>query len=128
MDDNYHEMSYDYCDYNGYDKYERDKSVDDLDGYYGETQKFTNYEELLSLTQQEKTQDKLKDIVFALMKSIIILKCKEVSFKFDFKFASYDSWVDISSYFNSNHTGTDYRILIDEDAIVCILINETLIK
>jgi hypothetical protein len=126
MDDNYHEMCYDYCDYNGYDNYERDKSVDDLDGYYGETQKFTNYEELLSLTQQEKTQDKLKDIVFALMKSIIILKCKEVSFKFDFKFASYDSWVDISSYFNSNHTGTDYRILIDEDSIVCILLNEKL--
>jgi len=119
-------MYYDYCDDKGYDKYEMDKS-DDLDGYYGETQKFTNYEELLSLTQQEDTKDKLKNIVFALMKAVIILKCKEVSFKFDFKFASYDSWVDISSWFNSNHVGNDYRILIDEDSIVCVLLNTTLI-
>jgi len=125
MDDN--DMCYDYCDDQGYDKYEREKSDDGLDGYYGETQKFINYEELLSLTQQEDTKDRLKNIVFALMKAVIILKCKEVSFKFDFKFASYDSWVDISSWFNSNYAGNDYRILIDEDSIVCVLINTTLI-
>ena len=125
MDDS--DMCYDYCDDKGYDKYERDKSDDHLDGYYGETQKFTNYEELLLLTQQEDTKDRLKNIVFALMKAVIILKCKEVSFKFDFKFASYDSWIDISSYFNSNYTGNDYRILIDEDSIVCVLLNTTLI-
>ena len=104
---------------------------DSHDGYheddYGATHKFTNYEELLLLTKQEDTEDKLKNIVFALIKSVIILNCEEVSFKFDLNLGSYNSWVEISTYFNSNHVGTDYRILIDEDAIVCKLLNETLI-
>ena len=126
--DNDMEMSYDYCDERGFDKYDREKSNDELDGYNGEIQNFTNYEELLSLTCQEDTKDRLKNIVFALIKAVIILKCKEVSFKFDFKFASYDKWVDISSYFNINHVGKDYKILIDENTIVCILLNEKLIK
>ena len=110
-----------------HDKYEMYNDCDNIDGYYGSTQKFTNYEELLSLTKQEDEKHKLKNIVFALMKAVIILKCKEVSFKFDFKFGSYDSWVDISTYFNSNYVAKDYRILIDEDSIVCILLNEKLI-
>ena len=130
MDDNYNDKSY--------DQYEMDNDCNDcndcddcndcVDGYYGATQKFKNYEELLLLTQQEDTKDRLKNIVFALIKAVIILKCKEVSFKFDFKFASYDKWVDISSYFNINHVGKDYKILIDENTIVCILLNEKLIK
>ena len=61
------------------------------------------------------------------MKVIIIKKCKEVSFKFDFKLGPYESWIDIAEYFNSNYVGTDYRILIDEDAIVCKLLNKKLI-
>ena len=130
MDDNYNEMCYDYCDYNGYDKYEMDKSDDEcdiVDGYYGSTQKFKNYEELLSLTQLEDKKYTINNIVFALIKAVKILKCKEVSFKFDFNLGPYESWIDIAEYFNSNYVGTDYRILIDEDAIVCKLLNEKLI-
>ena len=110
-----------------YENYCIEKSTEDLDGYCGDIQKFSNYEELLLLTQQEDTKDKINNIVFALMKIVIILKCKEVSFKFDFKFGSYDNGVDISDYFNCNCVGKDYRILIDEDSIVCILLNEKLI-
>jgi hypothetical protein len=128
VSDNDNDMYYDYRD-NYYKYYDKDKhGSDELDGYYGNIQKFTNYEELLSLTEQEDTKHILKNIVFALIKAVKILKCKEVSFKFDFKFGSYDSWVDISDYFNTNYVGTDYRILIDEDTIVCILLNDKLIE
>jgi hypothetical protein len=132
MDEKYENMYYDKCDkayekYRMEDDYDDNYDDDDDDDEYGATHKFTNYEELLSLTEQEETEDKLKNIVFALMKAVVQLKCKEVSFKFDFKFGSYNSWVEISTYFNSNHVGTDYRILINEYAIVCILLNENLI-
>jgi len=122
MDDNNDDFSYDRCD-KAYEKYVMDKYYEDLDGYYGSIQKFKNYEELLLLTHQEDTKHKLKNIVFALMKAVVQLKCKEVSFKFDFKLGPYESWIDIADYFNSNHVGTVYRILIDEDAIVCVLLN-----
>ena len=118
MDDNYDDnnMSYE-------KEYNMNKDYDDLDGYYGSIQKFKNYEELLLLTHQEDTKHKLKNIVFALMKAVVQLKCTEVSFKFDFKLGPYESWIDIAEYVNSNHVGSDYRILIDEDAIVCKLLN-----
>ena len=129
MDDNYNDKSY--------DQYEMDNDCNDcndcddcndcVDGYYGATQKFKNYEELLLLTEQEDTKYKLKNIGLALIKAVIILKCKEVSFKFDFKLGPYESWIDIAEYLNSNYVGKDYRILIDEDAIVCKLLNEKLI-
>jgi len=102
------------------DKYD---DSDNLDGYYGSMQKFTNYEELLSLSKHEDTKYTIKNILFALMKAVVQLKCKEVSFKFDFKLEPYERWVDIAKDFNSNYVGTDYRILIDEDAIVCVLLN-----
>ena len=101
--------------------------MDNLDGYDGSTQKFTNYEELLLLSKHEDTNYTLKNIVYSLLKAIVKLKCKEVSFKFDFKLEPYERWIDIASYFNSNYVGKDYRILIDEDDIVCVLLNENLI-
>lgn len=138
MNDNNDDMynMYDRCDkaYENYlmdkyydEKYCKNKSYDDIDGYDGAIQKFKNYEELLSLTEQEDTKDKLKNIGFALIKAVVKLRCKEVSFKFDFKLGPYESWIDIAEYFNSNYVGKDYRIIIDEDAIVCKLLNEKLI-
>ena len=114
-----HDQDYYYDNDN--DDYDDDDDDDDT------TYKFTDYEELLVLTKQEETKYKINNIIFALMKVIIIKKYNEVSFKFDFKLGPYKNWIDIAEYFNSNYVGTDYRILIDEDAIVCKLLNEDLI-
>lgn len=122
MDDNNDDFSYDRCD-KAYEKYVIDKYYEDLDGYYGSIQKFKNYEELLLVSQHEDINYTLKNIVFSLIKAVVKLKCKEVSFKFDFKLEPYERWIDIAEDFNSNHVGTDYRILIDEDSIVCVLLN-----
>jgi hypothetical protein len=122
MDDNNDDFSYDRCD-KAYDKSVMDKYYEDLDGYYGSIQKFKNYEELLLVSKHEDTNYTLKNIVYSLIKAVVKLKCTEVSFKFDFKLGPYESWIDIAEYFNSNHVGSDYRILIDEDAIVCVLLN-----
>ena len=109
--------------YDRYDRYDRYDDSDNLDGYYGSTQKFTNYEELLSLSKHEDTKYTIKNILFALMKVVVQLKCKEVSFKVDFALEPYQSWIDIAEVFNTKYVGTDYRILIDEDDIVCVLLN-----
>jgi hypothetical protein len=121
--------------YDTYDAYDADDTDDkyedsyDTDCKYKYTYTYTHldYEELISLTKQEETKYTLKNIVFVLIKLITIQKTKEVSFKFDFSLGPYKSWIDIADYFNSNYVGTDYRILIDEDAIVCRLLNNELI-
>ena len=54
-----------------------------------------------------------------MIKSNIILKCKEVSFKFNFDYGDYNKWVDTAKIFNKNEECcNNYRILIDEDSIV----------
>ncbi len=88
---------------------------------------YSDYEELISLTKQEETKYTIKNIVFVLIKLITIKKTKEVSFKFDFKLGPYENWINIADDFNTNYVGTDYIILIDEDAIVCRLLNDDLI-
>jgi len=122
---------YDRCD-KAYEKYE-DKYEDKYDDKYDDSYdtkyiySYSDYEELISLTKQEETKYTLKNIVFVLIKLITIKKTKEVSFKFDFKLGPYESWINIAEDFNTNYVGTDYRILIDEDAIVCRLLNDDLI-
>ena len=140
-DDNYdkdYSYMYDRCD-KAYDKYCMDKYDDKYDDKYNDKYddkyddstryiySYSNYEELISLTKQEETKYTHKNIVFALIKLITIKKTKEVSFTFDFKLGPYESWINIAEYFNSNYVGKDYRILIDEDAIVCRLLNDDLI-
>jgi hypothetical protein len=143
INDKDYSYMYDSCDkaYENYcmDKYYKEKYclnksyMDKYDDSYNDsyndsyTYSYSNYEELISLTKQEETKYTHKNIVFALIKLITIKKIKEVSFKFDFKLGPYESWINIAKYFNSNYVGKDYRILIDEDAIVCRLLNDDLI-
>ena len=122
MDDNNDDINYDKFD-KAYDKSVMDKYYENLDGYYGSIQKFKNYEELLLVSKHEDINYTLKNIVYSLIKAVVKLKCKEVSFKFDFKLEPYERWIDIAEDFNNNYVGKDYRILIDEDSIVCVLLN-----
>ena len=108
------------CDYDA-DSYDDDS----YNSKYKYT--FSDYEELLTLTKHQDTEYTINNILFTLIKLITIKKTKEVSFKFDFKLSPYKNWLDIAEYFNSNYVGTDYRILIDEDSIVCRLLNDDLI-
>jgi hypothetical protein len=123
---------YDRCD-KAYEKYGMNGSNTKYDTKYDDSNdtryiySYLDYEELISLTKQEETKYTHKNIVFVLIKLITIKKTKEVSFKFDFKLGPYESWINIADYFNSNYVGKDYRILIDEDAIVCRLLNDDLI-
>ena len=90
--------------------------------------KFKTYQELIELTNQEDTPDKINNIVTALIKAITIKKCKETSFNFDFSLGIYATWVATAKLFNKNNVGVDYRMLIDEDSIVCYLVNDELIE
>ena len=80
-----------YCNYldNQNQDLENPEHKDDQDYYYDNddydddkytTYKFTDYEKLLVLTKQEETKFKINNIIFALMKVIIIKKYNEVSF------------------------------------------------
>lgn len=98
------------------------------DDYYEEPTIFNNYEELMNLTKQLRSNNKVYDIVYGLIKLVILKKKKEISFMYDFNIAPKNKWLDIAKEFNSTIVGSDYRILIDEEAIVCYVINDDLLK
>jgi hypothetical protein len=112
---------YDYDDYDSDGKDGNDDADDDcLDSY-----NFIDYNDLLSVAEQEDTPDvdKITNIINAMIKTTKILNCEEVSFKFDFEFGEYNKWIETANLFNDKICSNDYRILIDEDAIVCKYIN-----
>jgi len=113
-----------------YDPHEYDNEYDDNDDYneYDDFIIFNNYDELMYLTKQIKTDNKLRDILYGLIKYVNIIKKKEVRFTFDYTIKPKDEWLDIAKEFNSTIVGRDYRILIDEEAIVCYVINDDLLK
>ena len=102
----------------------------DTDNEYNfdKSYEFKSYEELIEITKQEDTPDKISNIVTALIKAITIKKCKETSFKFDFSLGTRDKWIEAAENFNNTNVSVDYRMLIDETAIVCYLVNDELIE
>jgi len=136
------ESKYDeYNEYNKYNNYNEnnsyfgnfsDMSISDYDfdepTDYFTSYKFKNYKELIELTNQEDTPDKISNIITGLIKAITIKKCKETSLNFDFSLGTYETWIKYVETFNNINIGVDYRMLIDEDAIVCYLLNEELIE
>ena len=95
---------------------------------YEPTTIFNNYNELMNLSKHDKTDDKLRDILYGLIKYVNIIKKKEVGFTFDYTIEPRHKWLNIAKEFNSTIVGRDYRILIDEDSIVCYVINDDLLK
>lgn len=113
-----------------YDEYDEYAEYDDK--YYGDAYDtpitLDNYDELMKLAKHEKTDDKLRDILYGLIKYGKIIKKKEIGFIFDYTIEPRQKWLDIVKEFNSTIVGRDYRILIDEEAIVCYVINDDLLK
>jgi len=104
-----------------------DVSSDDDDNYEDPII-FNDYEKLMNLTKQLRSDKKLYDIVYGLIKLVKLKKKKEISFMYDFNIAPKHEWIKIANEFNSNVCGRDYRILIDECSIVCYVVNDELIK
>ena len=126
-DDDYYKK----CEKDDYDddddEDDDDYDDDDDDGNDIEPYIFSNYEDLLSVSEHvdDPDSDKIKNIIFALIKTNDILKCKETSFVFDFQYGEYNKWIETAKLFNENiEYCNNYRILIDEDSIVCKVIHE----
>jgi hypothetical protein len=104
-----------------------DDSNDDYDYHY-KTLIFDNYDELMSLANQVKTNNKLHDILYGLMNIVKIQKKREVGFTYDYTIAYINDWLNIVKEFNSKIVENDYKFLIDETGIVCYVVNEDLLK
>ena len=109
-------------------EYDNEDEYDNNDNEYDNFIIFNNYDELMYVTKQIKTDDKLRDILYGLIKYVNIIKKKKVGFTFDYTIEPRHKWLNIAKEFNSNIVGRDYRILIDEDAIICYVINDDLLK
>jgi hypothetical protein len=104
-----------------------DDDEDDDDDDDGEPRNFLNYEDLISVSEYvyDPDLDKITNIIFALIKTIDILNCKETSFAFDLTIGNHNEWLETAKLFNENiNYCNNYRILIDEDAIVCRFIED----
>ena len=121
--DDYFDDKEDYK-YNSNDDYNDDYDYD----YNYKTLIFNNYDELMSLTNQVKTNNKLHDILFGLMNIVKIQKKREVGFTYDYTIAYINDWLNIVKEFNSKIVENDYKFLIDETGIVCYVVNEDLLK
>ena len=115
-------------EYNDSDSDNDNDNDNDSEYVFDKSYEFKTYEELIEVTKQEDTPYKITNIVTALIKSITIKKCKETSFKFDFSLGTRDKWIEAAENFNNTNVGVDYRMLIDETAIVCYLVNDELIE
>jgi len=118
--------SYKY-DPNEYDDYNENDDNSNGDAYDTPIT-LNNYDELMNLSKHEKTDDKLRDILYGLIKYVKIIKKKEIGFNFDYTIEPKQKWLDIVKEFNSTIVDKDYSILIDEDAIVCYVNNDELLK
>jgi len=121
--DDYFDDKEDYK-YNSNDDYNDDYDYD----YNYKTLIFNNYDELMSLTNQVKTNNKLHDILYGLMNIVKIQKKREVGFTYDYTIAYINDWLNIVKEFNSKIVENDYKFLIDETGIVCYVVNEDLLK
>ena len=117
----------DYMDDKDFFKYDPNEDDDDDNDDDNNFIIFNNYDELMYLTNHTKTDDKVRDILYGLIKYVNINKTK-VRFTFDYTIKPKHEWLDIAEEFKSNIEGRDYRILIDEEAIVCYVINDDLLK
>ena len=112
-----------------YDDFNYDNDDYDRDRDYGnsETYNFTDYEDLISISEYVDNPEinKISNIIIALIKTIDILNCKETSFTYDFAFGDYNKWVETAKLFNKNiEYCNNYIILNDEEEIVCKLIKD----
>ena len=130
------------------EKEENDTSNCDSDDY-GITIKYTDYTKLLDDSNQEDTSDKIYNIINALITLIIsnkvnLKKNNEIWFKYDFTLGSLEKWVEKASVFNKwiedanlinndndndndndkDNIYNDYKILLDEEHILCALITK----
>ena len=125
---NYNSLVSKMSDYSDLSETDDDDDDDvDVDEYF-HTPILNNYDELMNLAKHDKTDDKLRDILYGLIKYVKIIKKKEIGFTFDYTIEPRQKWIDIAKEFNSNVVGRDYRILIDENEIVCYVINDDLLK
>ena len=120
----YYDNKYDSCD----DSYDScDDSYDEDENIYREPYNFSDYVDLISVSEYVDNPDfdKITNIILALSKTNNILNCKETSFTYDFSIGEYNKWKETAKLFNENiEFSNDYRILIDEEAIVCKLIKD----
>ena len=102
-----------------YSDYEND---DDDYSDYGKTYNFSEYERLISVSNytDNPSVDKITNIIHAMIHANQSLECKEVTFKFNFDYGAYSMWMKTAAQFNEVAYCTNYRILIDEESIVCI--------
>lgn len=124
---NYNSLVSKMSDYSDLSETDDDDDDVDVDEYF-HTPILNNYDELMNLAKHDKTDDKLRDILYGLIKYVKIIKKKEIGFTFDYTIEPRQKWLDIAKDFNSNVVGRDYRILIDENEIVCYVINDDLLK
>jgi hypothetical protein len=79
-----------------------------------------DYYALLAKTGQEDTDEKIKNIVGALIKCAVNYN-EEVNYKYDFDLGPYEHWIRVAQ--EVNRSLFTHRILIDEEAIVCVKLN-----
>lgn len=102
------------------------------------TKMYTDYEELISDANQEETLDKIYNIINSLITMNISYKINsnknmDVCFTYDFTLGSFSKWEEKAKLFNrwieeanliNANTDNNYKILLDEQFIVCVGIND----
>jgi hypothetical protein len=132
-EDDYFEDKNDYkYDPNEYDPNEYDPNEYDPNEYdpneYEDENDNDNYDELMNVSNQSKTDNKLSDILYGLMNVVKLQKKKEIGFTYDYTIVYKNDWLNIVKDFNSKIVGNDYKFLIDETGIVCYVTNDNLLK
>ena len=130
-EDDYFEDKNDYKDDpNKYEDEDEDENEneDENDNYDYETLMFDNYDELMNVSKQSKTDNKLSDILYGLMNAVKLQKKKEIGFTYDYTIAYINDWLNIVKDFNSKIVRNDYKFLIDETGIVCYVTNDNLLQ
>jgi len=81
--------------------------------------KFENFEELLVLSKytENPNLDKITNIIYALYALFEAMRILdgEISFKYNFNYGNYSSWLTKAKIFNDKHN--NHCVLMDEDAI-----------
>jgi hypothetical protein len=104
------------------DNDDNDKNDDnDNVDYFVESIHNDNYGDLLGIAEhrEDKNKNKITNVIIALIKLFKISDCNETSFKYDFTFGPLSEWMETAKLYNDNYSSDIYRILIDENSIVC---------
>jgi len=86
---------------------------------------FINVDDLISVSNYVYNPeiDKTSNILLALFKSNEMLCCRKTTFKYDYK--DYNKWIEtVNAFKKNNNYCYKYRVLIDEEQIISILLNE----